>query len=64
MHTEIFVGKPETRRSLVRIGCTWKDNVKMDHREIGLKVVYCIRVIPDKEKRQALLNTEMNLRVP
>jgi hypothetical protein len=32
---KIVVGKPEGRRPLGRTGHRWKDNIKMDLREIG-----------------------------
>jgi len=31
----ILVGKPERKGSLGRHRCTWKDNIRMDLREIG-----------------------------
>jgi hypothetical protein len=31
----IFVGKPEGKRPLRRPRCKWKDNIRMDLREIG-----------------------------
>jgi hypothetical protein len=31
----IFVQKPEGKRSLVRPRCRWEDNIRMDLREIG-----------------------------
>jgi hypothetical protein len=31
----IWVRKPEGKRPLVRPGCRWADNIKMDIREIG-----------------------------
>jgi hypothetical protein len=32
----ILVGKPEGKRPLGRLRRRWVDNIKMDHREIGL----------------------------
>jgi hypothetical protein len=31
-----LVGKPEGKRQLGRLGCRWKDNIRIDLREIGL----------------------------
>jgi hypothetical protein len=32
-----LVGRPEGKRSLGRRRLRWKDNIKMDHREIGIE---------------------------
>jgi hypothetical protein len=34
---KIFVGEPESKRPLLRLRRRWKDNIKMDLREIVLK---------------------------
>jgi hypothetical protein len=31
----IFVGRPERKRPLGKLKCTWVDNIKMDLREVG-----------------------------
>jgi hypothetical protein len=31
----ILVGKSEGKRTLVRHGRRWEDNIKMDHQEVG-----------------------------
>jgi hypothetical protein len=49
------VGKPEGKRPLRRCGFRWKDNIKMDLREIGWGGIDGIDL--------ALVNTVMNLRV-
>jgi hypothetical protein len=30
-----LVGKPEVKRPLERLRCRWKDNIKMDLRQVG-----------------------------
>jgi hypothetical protein len=35
---KMLVGKPEGKRPLVRRGCIWEDNIKMDLGEIELGV--------------------------
>jgi hypothetical protein len=40
---KMLVGKPEGRRSLGKYSRTWKDNIRMDLREIGWEVD-CIRL--------------------
>jgi hypothetical protein len=32
---KVLLGKPEGQTSPGRPRCTWEDNIKMDHREIG-----------------------------
>jgi hypothetical protein len=49
------LGKP-TRR--------WEDNIRMDLREIGLGGMDSIDLAQDRNQWKALVNTEMNLRVP
>jgi hypothetical protein len=60
----ILVGRPEGRRPLGRPRRSWKDNIKMDLREIGLGDVDRIYLAQDMDKWRALVNTVMNLRVP
>jgi hypothetical protein len=61
---KICVGKPERKRPLGKPGRRWKDNIKIDLREIGLKDVDWIHLVQDRDWWRALVNTEMNLRVP
>jgi hypothetical protein len=42
----------------------WKDNTKMDLREIGCWVLDWIFLAQDKDQWRALVNTVMNLLVP
>jgi hypothetical protein len=42
----------------------WVDIIKMDLREIGWGGIDWIDLAQDKDKWRALVNTEMNLRVP
>jgi hypothetical protein len=32
----VLVGRPEGKRQLGRLKRRWEDNIKMDHREIGI----------------------------
>jgi hypothetical protein len=32
----VLVGRPEGKRPLGSSMCKWEDNIKMDHREIGI----------------------------
>jgi hypothetical protein len=60
----ILVGRPEGRRPLGRPRRRWKDNMKMDLREIGFGDVDWIHLAQDRDRWQALVNTVMNLRFP
>jgi hypothetical protein len=42
----------------------WVDNIKMDLREIGWDGMDWIDLTHDRDQWRALVNTEMNLRVP
>jgi hypothetical protein len=62
----ILVGKPEGKGPLGRPRCRWVDNIKMDLTvsERGWDGMDWIDVAQDRDQWRALLNTEMNLRVP
>jgi hypothetical protein len=60
----ILVGRPEGRRPLGRPKRRWKDNIKIDLREIGFGDVDWIHLPRDRNTWRALVNTVMNLRVP
>jgi hypothetical protein len=59
-----LVGKPEGRRPLGRPICIWKDNIKMDLREVGWGGMDWINLAQDRDRWRALVYTVMNLRVP
>jgi hypothetical protein len=60
----ILVGKPEGKRPLGRPRSRWVDNIKMDLRETEWDGVDWIDMAQDRGQWRALVNTEMNLRVP
>jgi hypothetical protein len=60
----ILVGKPEEKRPLGRPRLRWVDNITMDLREIGWYVMEWVDLAQDRDQWRALVNTEMNLRVP
>jgi hypothetical protein len=60
----VFVGKPEGKRPLGRSRRRWKDNIKMDLREIGITGANWIQLAQDRVQWRAFVNTMMSLRVP
>jgi hypothetical protein len=59
-----LVGEPERKRPLGRRRPRWEINIKMDLQEVGFGVMDWIELAQDRDKRWALVNTVMNLRVP
>jgi len=60
-----LVGKPEGKRQFVRPRRGWENNnTRRDRREIGWDYVDWINQAQDGDQWQAILNTEMKLRVP
>jgi hypothetical protein len=53
----ISAGKPEGKRPLGRSRRRWKNNIKMDHREIGLGGMDCIDLTQDRDQWRALVKT-------
>jgi hypothetical protein len=60
----LLVGKPEGRRPLGRPRCRWVDNIRMDLGEVGWSDVDWIGLAQDRNRRRALVNSVLNLRVP
>jgi hypothetical protein len=60
----ILVGKPEGKRPLGRPRRRWVDSIKMDLREIEWDCMDWIYLAQDRDQWRALVNTEINLRVP
>jgi hypothetical protein len=60
----VLVAKPEGRRPLARSMRRWKDNIKMDLREVGWGDMDWINLTQDRDRGRALVYTVMNLRVP
>jgi hypothetical protein len=61
---QILIGKPEGMIQLGRLIRRWEDNIKMDHRELGWEGVDWMHLAENMDQWLALVNTEMNLRVP
>ena len=62
----VLVGKPEGKRPLGRPRRRWKDNIKMDLREVGCDPGDCIALSlgENKDQWRAYVRAVMNLGVP
>jgi hypothetical protein len=60
----VLVGKPEGKRPVGRPRLEWKDNNKMDLQGIGCGCMDWIELAQDRDRRRALVNAVMYLRVP
>ena len=62
----VLVGKLEGKRRLGRLKHKWEDNIKMDLQEVELGGgdMDWIDVAENRHRRQARVNTVMNLRAP
>jgi hypothetical protein len=60
----VLVGKPVGKRTLGRPRHRWTDDIKMDLQEVGCGSMDWIELAQDRDRWWALVNAEMNLRVP
>jgi hypothetical protein len=60
----LLVGKPEGRRPLGRPKRRMLDNIRMDLVEVEWGDVDWIGLAPDRDRRRALVNSVLNVRVP
>jgi hypothetical protein len=59
-----LVGRPEGKRPLGRSRLRWKDNIKMDLREIGIDGANWIWLAQGRVQWRVFVRTVMNLQVP
>ena len=62
--TQGFLGKPEGKTQLGRHRDVLEDNIKMDLQEVGCGAIDWIEMAQDRDRWLALVNAEMNVRVP
>jgi hypothetical protein len=60
----VLVGRPAGKRPLGRPRRRWKDNIKMDLREIEIDGANWIQLAQDRVQWRPCVNTVINLRVP
>jgi hypothetical protein len=60
----LLVGKPEGKRPLERPRRRWVDNIRMDLGEVGWSDVDWTGLAQNRNRRRALVNSVLNLRVP
>ena len=60
----VFVGKPEGKGPLVRPRPRWKDNIKMDLKEVGCGGMDWIDLAQDRDRWRAVVHAVMKLWVP
>ena len=60
----VLVGSPEGRISSARPRRSWEDNIKIVLQEVGWRGMDWIDLAQDRDRRRALVNKVMNLRVP
>jgi hypothetical protein len=60
----LLVGKPGGKRPLGRPRRRWVDNIRMDLGEMGWGDVDWIGLAQDRNRRRALVNSVLNIRVP
>jgi hypothetical protein len=60
----LFMGKPEGKRPLGRPRRKCVNNIRMDLGEVGCCDVDWIGLVQDRNRRRALVNSVLNLRVP
>ena len=58
------MGRPDGKRSLRRARRRWKDDIKMDLREVGCDPGEWMDLAEDRDQWRAYVRAVMNLRVP
>ena len=59
-----LTGEPTGKRPLGRPRRRWEDNIRMDLEEVGINAGNWVVLAQDRDYWRALVNAELNLRVP
>jgi hypothetical protein len=59
----VLVWRPEGKRTLGRRSSRWEDNIKMDLKEVGWRLMDWIDLTLDRDMWLALVNAVIKLRV-
>ena len=60
---KVFVENPEGERTLGRPRRRWEDNIKMNLQEVKCEGMEWIDLAQDRDRRRALVNAVINLRI-
>jgi len=60
----VWWGKLEGKRPLGRPRSRWEDDIKIDLQEVGFGGMDWIELAQDRDSWRALMNADMNIRVP
>jgi hypothetical protein len=60
----VSVGKPEEKRPLERPRPRWEDTIKMHLQEVECEGMHWVEMARDRDRRRALVNAVIKLRVP
>ena len=60
----ILIGKPTGKRPIGRHSRRWEGNIRMDFKEIGIKMRNWVDSAQDREYWRVLVNAALNFQVP
>jgi hypothetical protein len=63
MYTKCWSEKPDRKRPLGRLRLRWEDNIKIDLREMGWKIMDWIHLSQDRNQWRDLVKTVMNFQI-
>ena len=61
---KILIGNSTENKPLGRLRRRWEDNIRMDLKEIDINTRNLVDTVQDRNYWRALVNEELNLRVP
>ena len=64
MLSKFLTGEPAGKLPLGRPSRRWEDNIRMDHKEIGINTGDWVDSAQDRDYWRVLVNAALDLRVP